>query len=137
MAQVKKTARPVDSSEATEAASDVAMSFEFGPTRVTLEELDEFMKLSWFSWDLARLPEGEVVPDPRDDEVVVYQEFFMAGLRFLPHPLVVGVLKRFNLRFHHLNPSSFMKLSVYIWACKSHGVELDLEGFICLHRVHP
>ena len=49
MARVKKTARPVDSFEATEAALDVAMSFEFGPTRVTLEELDEFMKLSWFS----------------------------------------------------------------------------------------
>ena len=49
MARVKKTARPVDSFEATEAALDVAVSFEFGPTRVTLEELDEFMKLSWFS----------------------------------------------------------------------------------------
>jgi hypothetical protein len=83
-----------------------------------------------FGQDLARLSEGEVVPDPHDDEVVVYKEFFLAGLRFPLHPLVVGVLKRFNLQFHQLNPSSFMKLSIYVWGCKSHGVEPDLEGFV-------
>ena len=60
------------------------------------------------------MPEGKVVPDSHDDKVVVYREFFMAGLRFPPHPLMIGVLKRFNLRFHQLNPSSFVKLSVYV-----------------------
>lgn len=79
---------------------DEAVSFEFGPTRVTLEDLDYFAKCGWFSRDLARLPEDEAVPRPRGDEVVVYREFFLAGLRFPVHPLVVGVLKRFNLRFH-------------------------------------
>jgi hypothetical protein len=73
---------------------------------------------------------GEVVLDPHDDEVVVYKEFFLVGLRFPSHPLVVGVLKRFNLKFHRLNPSSFVKLSIYVWGYKSQGVELDLEGFV-------
>lgn len=95
------------------------MSFEFGPAQVTLEDLDEFGKCGWFSWDLARLLEGEVVLDPCDDEVVVYREFFVAGLRFPVHPLVVGVLKRFNLKCHQLNPSRFMKLCILVWACKS------------------
>jgi hypothetical protein len=72
MAHVRKTARPVDSFEATDAVADEAMSFEFGPARTTLEDLDEFAKCGWFSRDLARLLEGEVVLDPRDDEVVVY-----------------------------------------------------------------
>lgn len=58
-------------------------------------------------------------------------------MRWPPHPLVVGALKRFNLRFHQLNPSSFVKLSIYVWGCKSQGVEPDLDGFVCLHRVHP
>ena len=61
----------------------------------------------------------------------------MASLRFPSHPLVVGVLKRFNLKFHQLNPSSFVKVSVYVWGCKSQCVELDLEGFVRLHWVHP
>jgi hypothetical protein len=43
MARVKKTARPIDSSKAIDSAADVAVSFEFGPTRVTLKELDKFM----------------------------------------------------------------------------------------------
>jgi hypothetical protein len=60
--------------------------------------------------------------------------FFYTGLRFLPHPLVVGALKRFNLKFHQLNPSSFVKMSIYVWGCRSQGVEPDLEGFV---HVHP
>lgn len=76
--------------------------------------LDEFVKLGWFFRDLARPSEGKVVPDPQDDEVVVFKEFFMVGLRFPPHPLVVGVLKRFNLKFHQLNPSSFVKLGIHV-----------------------
>ena len=49
----------------------------------------------------------------------MYREFFMAGLRFPLHPLVIRVLKRFNLKFHQLNPLSFVKLGIYVWACKS------------------
>ena len=102
--------------------------------RVTSSDLDKFAKAGWFSHDLAR--PGEVVPDPHDDEVVVYKEF-LAWLRFSSHPLIVGVLKRFNLKFHQLNPSSFVKLSIYVWGYKSQGVEPDLEGFVRLHGVHP
>jgi len=130
MARVKKITKHVDSSEVADSASDAAVSFAFGLSRLTSSDLDEFAKAGWFAQDLARSSEGEVVPDPHDDEVVVYKEFFLAGLRFLSNPLVVGVLKRFNLKFHQLNPSSFVKLSIYVWGCKSQGVELDLEGFV-------
>ena len=121
----------------TDSALDAAMSFEFGLSRVTSSDLAKFVKVGWFARDLVRPSEGEVVPNPHDNEVVVYKEFFVAGLRFSPHPLVVGVLKKFNLKFHQLNPSSFVKLSIYVWGCKSQGVEPDLKGFIRLHRVHP
>ena len=137
MARVKKTAKPVDSLEVADSASDAAVSFEFGLSRVTSSDLDKFAKAGWFARDLARPSEGEVVPDPCDDEDVVYKEFLLAGLRFPTHPLVVDMLKRFNLKFHQLNPSSFVKLSIYVWGCKSQGVEPDLEGFLRLHRVHP
>ena len=90
------------------------MSFEFDLSRVTSSNLDKFTKAGWFAQDLVMSSEGEIVPDPHDDEVVVYKEFFLAGLRFSSHPLVVGVLKRFNLKFHQLNPSSFVKLNIYV-----------------------
>ena len=126
MARVRKIAKPVDSSNAIDSTSGAGVSFEFGLSRVTLLELDEFAKVGWFPRDLARPSEGEVVLDPCGDEVVVYKEFFIAGLRFPAHPLVIGVLKRFNLKFHQLNPSSFVKLDIYVWGCKSQGVEMDL-----------
>ena len=114
MARVRKTVKPVDSSEAIDSLANVVVSFEFGLSRVTLQELDEFTKLGWFRHELARPSEGEVVPDPREDEVVVFMKFFLVGLRFPLHALVVGVLKRFNLKFHQLNPSSFVKLNIYV-----------------------
>lgn len=79
---------------------------------------------------------GSLPPILHDDEVVVFKEFFEAGLRWPLHPLVIRSLQRFNLRFHQLAPSSFVKLSIYVWGCKSQGVEPDLEGFVRLHRVH-
>ena len=81
--------------------------------------MDDYAKATWFARDSVRPSGGETIPDPKDDEVVVFKEYFEAGLRFPPHPLVIGVLKRFNLKFHQLNPSSFMKLSIYVWGCKS------------------
>ena len=92
--------------------------------------MDDYAKATWFARDSARPSRGETVPNPEDAEVVIFKEFFEAGLRFPPHPLVIGVLKRFNLKFHQLNPSSFVKLSINVWGCKSQGVEPDLEGFI-------
>jgi len=127
---MKKTTKPVDSLEVADSASDAVVSFEFGLSRVTSSDLDDFVKAGWFARDLATPSEGEVVPNPHDYEVVVYKKFFLAGLRIPSHPLIVGVMKRFNLKFHHLNPSSFVKLSIYVWGCKSQGVELDLEGFV-------
>ena len=76
------------------------MSFEFGLSRVTSSDLDDFAKVGWFDRDLVRPSDGDAVPDPHDDEVVAYKEFFLASLRLPAHPLVVRVLKRFNLKFH-------------------------------------
>ena len=90
------------------------LSFEFCLSRVTSSDLDDYAMATWFVRDSTRPSGGETIPDPEDDEVIVLKEFFEAGLRFPPHPLMIGVLKRFNLRFHQLNPSSFVKLSVYV-----------------------
>jgi hypothetical protein len=137
LAHTKQTSKVVDEADAADSRSNTVLSFEFGFSRVTSKDLDSFAPSRWFARDAARLSEGETIPKPHEDEVVVYREFFEAGLRFSPHSLVIGVLKRFNLKFHQLNPSSFVKLSIYVWGCKSQGVEPDLEGFIHLHQIHP
>ena len=94
-------------------------------------DLDTFASWKWFARSGARLPKGEIEPKPRDDEVVVFREFFYVGLR-----LVLEILKRFGVKFHQLTLSSFMKLSVFVWACKSQGVKVDHDAFLRTHRVH-
>jgi hypothetical protein len=86
--------KPIDSLEVADSASDAAVSFEFGLSRVTSSDLDEFTEAGWFAQDLARPSEGEVVPDPHDDAVVVYKEFFLAGLRFSSHPFCCWCAKK-------------------------------------------
>lgn len=82
MARVRKTTKHVDSSNAIDSTSGVGVSFEFGLSRVTSLELDEFAKVGWFPYDLARPFLREVVLDPCSDEVVVYKKFFIVGLSF-------------------------------------------------------
>lgn len=109
MVCTKQIAKRVD-----KGVSEGDLTFDFGLSMVAHSDLDDFAKQRWFSKASARRCDGEVKLDPRDDEVVVFKEFFEAGLQWPPHPLVVGALKKFNLRFHQLNPSSFVKMSVCI-----------------------
>ena len=96
MAHVKKTARPVEGSDVANSGSDVVLSFEFGLSRVTSSDLDDYAMATWFVRDSTRPSGGETIPDPEDDEVIVLKEFFEAGLRFPCEDFVGEVLQCFN-----------------------------------------
>jgi hypothetical protein len=61
-----------------------------------------FLRLPWAafgSWNLRYFTEGaahelgeETVLEPNDNEAVVFEEFFMAGLRMLSHPTFTEIL---------------------------------------------
>ena len=94
---------------------DELVSFELGLSKICDSDLDQFAtKYILLERSKAWSCEGEVVPDPRDNEVVVFSEFFVAGLRFLVAPFVLDALKWFKLWFHQLTPSCFTKLLVYV-----------------------
>jgi hypothetical protein len=40
----------------------------------------------------ARAPERENVPKPQENEVVIFRDLLLAGLRFPLHPSVVDIL---------------------------------------------
>lgn len=110
MVRIKQTARAMD---------DEVGSFEFGSSLFTQADLDGFVKSEWLERGRARAPEGGIIPKPHADEVVVFREFSLSGLRFPMTPFVFSVLQRLNIRFHQLIPSCFTKLSTFIWACKT------------------
>jgi hypothetical protein len=50
--------------------------------------------------------------------------------------MIADVLKKFGIYFHQLTPHAIVRLSVYIWALRSQGVEPFAEGFCRVHELH-
>jgi hypothetical protein len=78
----------------------------------------------------------EVIPEPKDDEVVVFKSFFRAGLRFPLYEMIGEVLKKFKIYLHQLTPNAMVRLSVYIWALRSQGKSANAEGFCRVRELH-
>jgi hypothetical protein len=70
------------------------------------------------------------------NEVVVFKSLFKAGLRFPLNKVIAGVLKKYGIYLHQLTPNAIVRLSVYIWALRSQGVEPFSEGFCRVHELH-
>ena len=56
-------------------------------------------------------PDGEIEAKPQPDEVVVFRDFFIAGLRFPLDPVVLEIFKLFNMYTHQMMPTSFIRLN--------------------------
>jgi hypothetical protein len=67
---------------------------------------------------------------------VVFKSFFKAGLRFLLNKMIADVLNKCGICLHQLTPNAIVRLSVYIWALRSQGVEPFGEGFCRVHELH-
>jgi hypothetical protein len=92
---------------------------EFGKSTVTAEDLVVMKKLGYLGENedkLIHFAGEEVVPEPKEDEVVVFKSFFRAGLRFALYDMIGEVLKRFEIYLHQLTLNVIVRLSIYIWA---------------------
>jgi hypothetical protein len=112
---------------------------EFGKSTITEGDMSKLMKLGYFSEakkELVRFGGEEITPKPEKDEVVVFKSFFKVGLRFPLNGMIADVLKKFGIYLHQLTPNAIVRLSVYIWALRSQGVEPFAEGFCRIHELH-
>jgi hypothetical protein len=113
----------------------------------------EFPKTYTFGWSLidegdvaslqknwmigtTRAPEKETVPRTQEDEVVIFRDLLFAGLRFPLHPVVVGILRYFDIYLHQLTPNAILRLSVYTWICRTTKIKPSAEGVASAHQVH-
>jgi hypothetical protein len=112
---------------------------EFGKSTVRVEDLVVMNKLGYFGGNedkLIRFTGEEVIPEPKEDEVVVFKSFFRAGLRFPLYDMIGEVLKIFKIYLHHLTPNAIVRLSIYIWVLRSKGKSANAEGFYRVHELH-
>jgi hypothetical protein len=111
---------------------------EFGKSMVKVEDLVLMKKLGYFGEnddELVRFAREEVIPEPRDDEVVVFKSFFRVGHQFPLYEMIGEVLKKFEIYLHQLTPNAIVRLSV-IWALRSQGKSANAEGFCRVHELH-
>jgi hypothetical protein len=112
---------------------------EFGKSTVTVEDMIMMKKLGYFGEaesKLVRFAGEEVVPEPKEDEVVVFKSFFRAGLWFPLYDMIGEFLKNFEIYLHQLTPNAIVRLSVYIWALRNQGMSTNTEAFCRLHELH-
>jgi hypothetical protein len=112
---------------------------EFGKSTVKAEDLIVMKKLGYFGEnddELVRFAGEEIIPEPKEDEVVVFKSFFRAGLRFPLYEMIGEVLKKFEIHLHQLTPNAIVRLSVYIWVLRSQGRSANAEGFCRVHEHH-
>jgi len=112
---------------------------EFGKSTVTADDMVMMKKLGYVGEaesKLVRFAGEEVVPRPREDEVVVFKSFFRARLRFPLYEMIGEVLKKFEIYLHQITPNAIVRLSMYIWALRSQVKTANGEGFCRVHELH-
>jgi hypothetical protein len=87
---------------------------EFRRSTVTAEDLVVMKKLGYYGENedgLIHFAGEEVIPEPKDDEVVVFKSFFRARLRFPLYDMIGEVLKRFEIYLHQLTQMLLLGLA--------------------------
>jgi hypothetical protein len=69
-----------------------------------------------YFWDMSIVRAGgdNNVPAPKENEVVIYQSFFKAGLRFPLSKFVVEVLKIYQIFLHQITPKAIMRMGIFV-----------------------
>jgi hypothetical protein len=112
---------------------------DFGKSNVSKADMPMMTKLGYFGEakkKLIRFGGEETIPKPENDEVVVFKSFFKAGLRFPLYGMIADVLENFKIYLYPLTPNAIVRLSVFIWALRSQGVEPLAEAFCRVHELH-
>jgi hypothetical protein len=112
---------------------------DFGKSTISKADFPKMVKSGYFSEDEKKMilfGGEEITPKPQKDEIVIFKSFIKAGLRFPLNRMIADVLKKFWIYFYQLTPNAIVRLSVYIWALRSQGVEPFAEGFCRVHELH-
>jgi hypothetical protein len=92
--------------------------------------------MGYFTEGAAQELGEEVVPEPAEDEAIVFQEFFAAGLQMPPQPVLADILVKFRVQLHQLTPNAFAQFSKYFWVVMSCGGVPSSDGFTKCYKLH-
>jgi hypothetical protein len=84
---------------------------------------------------IVRADVDRAVPAPEENEVVIFQSFFKAGLRFPLSRFVVEVLKTYQIFLHQITPEAVIRMGIFIWAVRSQGLEPSARCFCSMDEL--
>jgi hypothetical protein len=72
-------------------------TYYFGSSTITVGKIKYMVQKGYFSEGGAHASGTFTVPKLDDDEAVVYEDFFVTGLRMPPHPTLADILLHFQV----------------------------------------
>jgi hypothetical protein len=118
-------------------AALAGISFDFGPSKVTKGRISDLESSSrCFPKGFAWPPGMELVPVPKEDEAVVFEDFIAAGLHIPLHPVLLDILCMFWVQLHQLTPNAIVQISKLIWAITSCRGRPNAEVFAHHYELH-
>jgi hypothetical protein len=108
---------------------------EFGTLRISSVRVQEMQQLGYFGYGVGSVPGAEEILEP-EGELVVFEAFFIAGLRLPAHHFMAEVLQRFDVQVHQLTPNVVVALAKYVWVVTSYCGQPSVVVFAknyCLH----
>jgi hypothetical protein len=111
-------------------------TYYFGSSTATVGKMKDMMENRYFIEGKACAPRAKTVLESYNDEAIVYEEFFVAGLRMPPHPALVDILLKFQAQLHQLMSSAIAQLSKYFWVVGSFRGIPEGNAFAKRYELH-
>jgi hypothetical protein len=108
----------------------------FGKSTIKQSHLDNMRGRYFRDMSIVRADDRErIVPTPEENEVVIFRNFFKAGLRFPLSKFVVEVLKIYQVYLHQITPETIIRMGIFVRAVKSQGLEPNAKSFCNIHEL--
>jgi len=107
---------------AKEFDSMAAITFEFGESLITVQDIDDMVLVGFFKEGRAIVPPtGQTVPALAPEHAVVFKDFFTCSLRMPAYGFLRQVMEAFNVELQHFSPNGVLTLSKFSWAYEFYG----------------
>jgi hypothetical protein len=107
----------------------------FGKSTIKQSHLENMRGRYFWDMSIVRAGGDNNVPAPEENEVVIYQSFFKAGLRFPLSKFVAEVLKIYQIFLHQITPEAIMRMGIFVWTVRSQGLEPSVKCFCSMHEL--
>jgi hypothetical protein len=107
----------------------------FGKSTIKQSHLENMRGRYFLDMSIVRAGRDNNVPAPEENEVVIYQSFFKAGLRFPLSKFVDEVLKTFQIFLHQITLEAIIRMGIFVWVVRSQGLEPSAKCFCNMHEL--